>query len=1046
MRLDTLTYNFISQDDPEFQKKLTEMPGFRELAMPEIPDPLPKRGSLIPHQKLAERFYNIYDEGAEAKEPGTGKTGVAYACAESFRKNYGTSPESAYKAGVVNWIKQAVILVPGDNIEKSWVESYHKYSDLNMPPEYYHFEHHSGFYLRNKNVTWSVLIKIYRNTFFFIDEVHRIINRSTEEKTDKKVLKEMWNWYHKFFRIIPDIKVIVASGTMVVMNKNEIGYIMNLMPGVNMPLDKKWYENLTEEELEEHLRGRVSHLKNKQFKSRITWPKDAVALNEYADMTLKTDEHIIPLIMSEYQTNRYRDVYSHKDPFNSRAINTSLIAIPEKYVQKETKQGITIKQNFAVRIQDKEFLKDISCKQYRLPKDLKNNPGIAFVISDFKKYSVEISINVLINEGYEEYEPKIGRDDSNLPKAKRFAIIKAESASTNNKIIEYSNQYKNRHGEYLKLLLSPRVGGEGISLRNVQSYIVLDPGRNISTEVQRQNRIFRPDSYDDLYNENISNGMTPEEAIVDVKFFRYTAFPNDEALPSVDLEIQISNIEKDVPLEDMRLMLSRIAYDAQIHFDYNQHNCGYLMEDTCEYGFFDPPAEGTVSNINQQTYDLLYGHELLKDSMKKLIDVLSEELSIDIDDFLQLLPKKVPKIGLYRSVLRLLNAGGRTINSYGNYIFLRNEGNTLYIQTEDHVQHGNYANFPDTAIYSDAHISMTLPIATFTSAYSLNFDKTKKLGRWLDDANVALSQKIDVIENILVNGSKAANMIETDKETRKLIRQYNYILERYGDKTVFIFKKPLRRLQFLSNIPNIKVRAKVPIGKYENITSDDDVIVHVFYAQYHENKGTKYDIFSAHTGVKRVSLFEANTSKFVKLDDKGAEFLVYSDMIRTIINTKYDDFKNWVMNKRYGKIYGIVYEPEMVFRISDNRLPVGLTKHNIPSKSKIKRGQKCGSHNVENLVDFAIYLGLKPPINKLDTKTLDLSKSSVKKSRTAINSNTRYKIIIDANKEQYADAYNLVLFFKWVSLYTGKSKPEDKDPLCELIYNRLFDKNQIYYF
>src|SRR5690606_2301745 len=105
---------------------------------------------------------------------------------------------------------------------------------------------------------------------------------------------------------------------------NELGYIAGLLPSVDIPTDEKWYEHVSEEDLEDYLRGRISHLKNKQLKSEISWPKNSILIDELSDITISTNEHVIPLTMSDYQTSRYKDVYDHRDPFNSLALNISL--------------------------------------------------------------------------------------------------------------------------------------------------------------------------------------------------------------------------------------------------------------------------------------------------------------------------------------------------------------------------------------------------------------------------------------------------------------------------------------------------------------------------------------------------------------------------------------------------------------------------------------------------------------------------------------------------------------------------------------------------
>ena len=585
------------------------------------------------------------------------------------------SPEEAYLAGRCNWITKTVIIVPNETLERVWRRAYPQYSGGAVLPHNIIIYRRDSFYLQHKDLSNSQLIAIFRNSFIAIDEVHELLNRSNPDDKPK------YDWFRNFLQVVPNIKVALLTGTVIIMNPSELGFTMNLLPGISMPTlkpgkkavqDNPWWNEVAtgtaggegEQKLARFLSGRVSHVKNVQDRSILTYPKRAVPLGDLIPMEVETDIKVIPVTMSKLQSELYYNVYlDDRNPFNVVAINAALI-IPPEFRSKGKKE------QYLKRLErNLDFARSVAAKLVEALDIAMRSKGIVFIVSRYVDKSGNVLERLLKGAGYEEYKVSKKRNQKNggaaalqleLPPliekgagSKRYVSIRAQTPY-NAALLDLVGKYKNRHGDYVKIVLTSRVGAIGITVRNVQTYIVLDPDAHISGEEQREKRMFRPGSHDDLYYERLSQGMSPEKAVVKVRAYRLVAIPVHQGKgrkgdimeyeDSVDFTTYRHIVEGDLELHRIRIASNRIAFDAQLHLLRNQCPKGSeekkkqekpldfesLSLTECYYGFYDQPAGKT----KYRTYDLLYANRQVSIVIKDLISILVVEGSIIVSDFL----------------------------------------------------------------------------------------------------------------------------------------------------------------------------------------------------------------------------------------------------------------------------------------------------------------------------------------------------------------------------------------------------------------------------
>ena len=243
-------------------------------------------------------------------------------------------------------------------------------------------------------------------------------------------------------------------------------------------------------------------------------------------------------------------------------------------------------------------------------------------------------------------------------KSKRYAFFltgKTDFAALKNKF----NDPRNKHGEYISVILGSRSISEGLSFKNIQEEHIITPHYNYGEIEQAIARGFRYKSHMNLIEvckrELIKKGYDYDLTKIDdvhrvmddcetegiefpqLNIFQYVAIPNQKRTPSVDVTFyKISEI-KDVNIKKIERLMKESAVDCAINKERNLLNgydnmreCEYLE---CQYECDDIPSDSWNPEIDYSTDFMYYfkksdGYQVIKEEVK---ETFRKTFKIDFD-------------------------------------------------------------------------------------------------------------------------------------------------------------------------------------------------------------------------------------------------------------------------------------------------------------------------------------------------------------------------------------------------------------------------------
>lgn len=302
---------------------------------------------------------------------------------------------------------------------------------------------------------------------------------------------------------------------------------------------------------------------------------------------------------------------NHYEKIN-KMIGTDILGI-----SKPNEEFININENtknITGAILKKEYLKFFSTKFYQALDDLQNNlfsngnkdeSRTGFVYSNLVKTGIEIFQEILIQNGFLEFDEnsnnyqikdntvcyycgKNHKDhkESNTHKfyPATFLVITgqsseetAEAVPENNKklINKYFNEYENRNGKLIKLVLGSKVMNEGISLANVATVQILDVYFNFGRVDQVIGRAIRWCSHYKL--------MSEYNPFPKVKVFKYAVCmgKNSNEL-STEEDLYFKAEQKYLLIKKVERMLKENAIDCALNQAGNMFKEEIKFYDKCE--------------------------------------------------------------------------------------------------------------------------------------------------------------------------------------------------------------------------------------------------------------------------------------------------------------------------------------------------------------------------------------------------------------------------------------------------------------------------------
>jgi superfamily II DNA or RNA helicase len=436
----------------------------------------------------------------------------------------------------------------------------------------------------------------YSNSLIIIDEVHNIrenTNENTNENEDTVAESDAssfkrYNAVKSILSIGSGNKLLLMSATPMYDNPREIVSLINLFLvnskepeiDVNAIFDSLKLTSRGEKIIREKLRGIVSHVRpDTNTYPSMSFPKDAVSYPFLKD----TDIRIIECKMSERHEMYYRDNIS--DHINVVRQNSNVIGTdnsPEELTENKLK--------------DKKS--SISTKFYKLLKSLKDDEGSAFIYSEFISGSLEKIKDILLANGFDEYNPK--KASSNKP---TFVFLDGGlSLTQRTSLIDTFNNTENKDGKIIKVVLGSRVLKEGITLKNVRHVHIMEPWHNISRLQQIWGRAIRACSHVALSKSKrnvmvhlyASTFGTPIPSKIN-----YSDFSVIKDTIPYDIIGYYRSVEKQIYIEKIIRVLREIAFDCLLNKEINANDVDNILCD----GKLSPETDTSTYTYNSTLFE-----------------------------------------------------------------------------------------------------------------------------------------------------------------------------------------------------------------------------------------------------------------------------------------------------------------------------------------------------------------------------------------------------------------------------------------------------------
>jgi hypothetical protein len=503
----------------------------------------------------------------------------------------------------------------------------------------------------SKNMSDEEITEKYSGCLFIVDEVHnlRTVSREEKDKDEVKKKKQTYNTIKRVFQNVLRSKFMLLSATPMVNEAWEIAYIMDLLlpKGVTMPSPKTHnYENITIEELEPYFRGKISFVREEKSVANVIYEGETIQANyEINGKIYPSQQQVKPSIMLEGpvelvvngvktkydgQKAAYLDAVNSKSPqdgFRDPERQASNFVWPDGSTGREAFNRFTIRKSgdhYEPRpevkfwFQNLEIFKYLSCKFVDIFKQVDSMNGTSFIFSNYL-YPSGIYILAMLFEaqGYSRFDEsksifsdesidldqliydikKSGRRNvkertATISRKKRFAVLTSETSQLKfQNILDTFNSIENRYGDFIRVLLTSPVGGEGINTANAVQFFLVEAQWNDATVYQAISRILRAlshlallfDKVEKLVNEGMSIEEAKKTARVDVHIYQMAAITSGDENPSVDLQLYMHSEKKQIAISRILRMMKRTANDFYIHRERNIRDDDVDNSKDCDY-------------------------------------------------------------------------------------------------------------------------------------------------------------------------------------------------------------------------------------------------------------------------------------------------------------------------------------------------------------------------------------------------------------------------------------------------------------------------------
>lgn len=593
----------------------------------------------------------------------------------------------------------------------------------------------TGTILADKKLVYSQLYRIFHNAI----NCKRILSTATPMINGTSIFASLMNLLISENGKLPlgfDHKLTNSNDAKILfnMNKERLHSLSSKEAGIHYQgqfPDNYNFNDKTIDDIEPRIRGLIGFVRaantgvvskniGKMYEYTVT-PKDDVT---------RTIKQILSISeMSEFQSINYLKSKSSNDSIRQSERQASNFIFPDgSWGTKGFDKYFLWNEELKIYYPGRDFISNLkgknnketlekirkhSCKYAEIIEAIENmdnkkisvgevslpDRGVAFAYQEYIKGSGALVLAACLElMGYERYTgsetPFIKEEMSpnycssgatsirklKISPKKRYALLTEQTAKDFGRVSELINSYENRYGDYIRVLITSKVGREGISLSNCKQRHIVGPDWNESNMTQALERALRATSHTDKLQEiqqmYLQLGLDPTLATIEIETYKHAAVPRNEQIditydsdeettdedidkPDETFEYQDSvgnilnyetrhlNIEestdlymyryssgKEIPIARLMKMLKRCSVNCQVNEkrnikDTDIDNSPECHYDVCKYECYD----NKYDEIDYTNYDLVYSEDNISQIESYLMNAFNQKSSFTIDEF-----------------------------------------------------------------------------------------------------------------------------------------------------------------------------------------------------------------------------------------------------------------------------------------------------------------------------------------------------------------------------------------------------------------------------
>jgi len=282
-------------------------------------------------------------------------------------------------------------------------------------------------------------------------------------------------------------RLYLLTATPLTNYPNEFSQIIQLLNyETTMPIEynefiKKYWDNL--DLFKQDIKGHVSYFSGGNPNA---YPLKRIIVKEHY-LSQEQEEKYIDSIFRVFKSFNKEEDYGEKNITNMSEIGKYCNSSRDttQYVFKEV-QSFAPKLNWIIQ-------SSIKC------------PGTVFIYSEYIGYGINLLSRILLDYGYELWEPLMATEKTPSVKKRFFVWTGDSKISTETKELARSifNQVSNITGDYIKIILGSRATSEGVEFLNLNTIHVVDPWWHLALFRQIVARGVRFRSHCASYNPDV---------------------------------------------------------------------------------------------------------------------------------------------------------------------------------------------------------------------------------------------------------------------------------------------------------------------------------------------------------------------------------------------------------------------------------------------------------------------------------------------------------------------------------------------------------------